>query len=160
MRVNSAIFNSPQEHKTTEINNTSNDIGISDKSNKTYEPFINRITKINNASTDDVVAIGGFIQDEIRKTLNPTTNQPPLTTSGNWKTAILYRVGLLMSGHSSSSTPLINRSNNVHLNDAESILNKEPIISNLASFEHVYNTHGLAIPHELKMESKVIKKEP
>ncbi|HHR5829468.1 TPA: TcdA/TcdB catalytic glycosyltransferase domain-containing protein [Providencia alcalifaciens] len=158
MRVNSAIFNSPQEHKTTEINNTSNDIGISDKSNKTYEPFINRITKINNASTDDVVAIGGFIQDEIRKTLNPTTNQPPLTTSGNWKTAILYRVGLLMSGHSSSSTPLINRSNNVHLNDAESILNKEPIISNLASFEHVYNTHGLAIPHELKMESKVIKK--
>lgn len=158
MRVNSVIFNSPQENNTTALNNTSNDIGISDKSEKTYEPFINRITKIKNTSTEDVVAIGGFIQEEIRKTLNPTTSQHPVTTSGNWKTAILYRIGLLMSGHASPSTPLINGNNNVNLNDIESVASKEPIISNLAPLEHVYNTPSLTIPHELEVKSKVIKK--
>ncbi|MTC48159.1 hypothetical protein M5X66_18180 (plasmid) [Providencia sp. PROV188] len=100
MRVNTIPLPSQQERNPVEKTNIPNSINRNNEEKITHEPFINRITKVKNTSTDEVIAIGKLIQEEIRKTINPSS-PPPVSTTGNWKSAIIHRIGLLMSGDSS-----------------------------------------------------------
>lgn len=100
MRVNTIPLPSQQERNPVEKTNIPNSINRNKEEKITHEPFINRITKVKNTSTDEVIAIGKLIQEEIRKTINPSS-PPPVSTTGNWKSAIIHRIGLLMSGDSS-----------------------------------------------------------
>ncbi|HCE1798303.1 TPA: DUF3491 domain-containing protein [Vibrio parahaemolyticus] len=98
-----------------------------------------------NLSTDDVVTIGGMLQEEIRKTINPT-NSSPVNVSGNWKSVILHRLGLLVSGQS-SNIPFMQ---NTHQRAINSIVSQESITQDSIinyqvpefskSFKHNINT--------------------
>ncbi|WP_411062500.1 TcdA/TcdB catalytic glycosyltransferase domain-containing protein [Vibrio parahaemolyticus] len=137
--------------KTNSVSNKSAEINNSEKT--THEPFINRITKIKNVSTEDVVAIGGLIQEEIRRTINPKST-PLVTTSGNWKSTVMHRLGLLMSG-TASSVPLIG-SNNIHQEKTTSVIPHASIIADSVSPYHTYHEPtSIALDSHIK---KTIKK--
>ncbi|ENO0733266.1 toxin B, partial [Vibrio parahaemolyticus] len=137
--------------KTNSVSNKSAEINNSEKT--THEPFINRITKIKNVSTEDVVAIGGLIQEEIRRTINPKST-PLVTTSGNWKSTVMHRLGLLMSG-TASSVPLIG-SNNIHQEKTTSVIPHASTIADSVSPYHTYHEPtSIALDSHIK---KTIKK--
>ncbi|ETT04765.1 TPA: TcdA/TcdB catalytic glycosyltransferase domain-containing protein [Providencia alcalifaciens] len=140
MRVNSISFHSQQERNPVEKTNIPNSINKNNEEKTTYEPFINRITKVKNTSTDEVIAIGKLIQEEIRKTINPAS-PPPVSTTGNWKSAIMHRLGLLMSGDSSQLS-LID-SNNIHQQKFTSVIPQTSSLSFSASVHHPYNEQSL-----------------
>ncbi|HHG3169086.1 TPA: TcdA/TcdB catalytic glycosyltransferase domain-containing protein, partial [Vibrio parahaemolyticus] len=137
--------------KTNSVSNKFAEINNSEKT--THEPFINRITKIKNVSTEDVVAIGGLIQEEIRKTIKPKST-PLVTTSGNWKSMVMHRLGLLMSG-TASSVPLIG-SNNIHQEETTSVIPHASTIADSVSPYHMYHEPtSIALDSHIK---KTIKK--
>ncbi|THE57910.1 TcdA/TcdB catalytic glycosyltransferase domain-containing protein [Vibrio parahaemolyticus] len=137
--------------KTNSVSNKSAEINNSEKT--THEPFINRITKIKNVSTEDVVAIGGLIQEEIRRTINPKST-PLVTTSGNWKSTVMHRLGLLMSG-TASSVPLIG-SNNIYQEETTSVIPHASTIADSVSPYHTYHEPtSIALDSHIK---KTIKK--
>lgn len=137
--------------KTNSVSNKAAEINNLEKTN--CEPFINRITKIKNVSTEDVVAIGGLIQEEIRKTINPKST-PLVTTSGNWKSIVMHRLGLLMSG-TASSVPLIG-SNNIHQEETTSVIPHTSTIADSVSPYHTYHEPtSIALDSHIK---KTIKK--
>lgn len=143
MKVNSISLPSQQETNPVENTNKSNSINRNNEEKITHESFINRITKVKNTSTDDVVAIGKLIQDEIRKTINPV-RQPPVSTTGNWKSAIIHRLGLLMSGYS-SQVSLID-SNNAHQKNFNSVIPQASTMSFSPLPHHPYNVQGSITP--------------
>ncbi|WP_154124841.1 TcdA/TcdB catalytic glycosyltransferase domain-containing protein [Grimontia hollisae] len=140
--------------KTNSVSNKATEINNSEKT--THEPFINRITKIKNASTEDVVAIGGLIQEEIRRTINPTKT-PLVTTSGNWKSTVMHRLGLLMSG-TPSSMPLIG-SNNIHQEETTSVIPQASTMPSSASFYHGYQEVSSTAPITPDNHIKKIRKK-
>ncbi|HGU0936671.1 TPA: TcdA/TcdB catalytic glycosyltransferase domain-containing protein, partial [Escherichia coli] len=56
--------------------------------------FLEKNRKIRHLSVDDVISIGGIIQSEIRRTLQPL---PATTSARNWKSVIIHYIGLLIS---------------------------------------------------------------
>ncbi|HHR5887065.1 TPA: TcdA/TcdB catalytic glycosyltransferase domain-containing protein [Providencia alcalifaciens] len=136
MRINSISFPPQQETNIIEKNKTPNSLNRSNEGKTTHEPLINRITKVKNTSTDEVIAIGKLIQEEIRKTINPTS-PPPVSTTGNWKSAIIHRLGLLMSGDASQIS-LID-SNHAHQKKFTSVISQTSSLSFSAHVHHPYN---------------------
>ncbi|ENB4455546.1 YopT-type cysteine protease domain-containing protein, partial [Escherichia albertii] len=58
--------------------------------------FLEKNRKIRHLSVDDVISIGGIIQSEIRRTLQPSP-LPATTSARNWKSVIIHYIGLLIS---------------------------------------------------------------
>ncbi|EQB7361537.1 TcdA/TcdB catalytic glycosyltransferase domain-containing protein, partial [Escherichia albertii] len=54
--------------------------------------FLEKNRKIRHLSVDDVISIGGVIQSEIRKTLQPSP-LPATTSARNWKSVIIHYIG-------------------------------------------------------------------
>ncbi|HHR6147132.1 TPA: TcdA/TcdB catalytic glycosyltransferase domain-containing protein [Providencia alcalifaciens] len=154
MRINSISTPSQQETNTIEKFNS---INRNNEEKITHEPFINRITKVKNTSTDEAIAIGKLIQEEIRKTINPTS-PPPVSTTGNWKSAIIHRLGLLMSGDT-SQIPLID-SNNAHQQKFTSVIPQTSSLSFSAPVHHLYNEQSstTSISPKQYLKAKKIKK--
>ncbi len=154
MRINS--ISTPSQQETNPIEK-SNSINRNNEKKTTHEPFINRITKVKNTSTDEVIAIGKFIQEEIRKTINPTS-PPPISTTGNWKSAIIHRLGLLMSGDISQIS-LID-SNNAHQQKFTSVIPQTSSLSFSATTHHLYNEQSSteSILSKQYLKEKKIKK--
>ncbi|HEF8785862.1 TPA: DUF3491 domain-containing protein [Providencia alcalifaciens] len=160
MRVNSISIPSQQERNPVEKTSTPNSINRNNEEKITHEPFINRITKVKNTSTDEVIAIGKLIQEEIRKTINPAS-PPPVSTTGNWKSAIIHRLGLLMYGDSSQQS-LID-TNNVHQQKFTSVIPQASSLSFSADVHHPYNeqrsTTSLSSDQYVKVK-KINKRSP
>ncbi|EUD11672.1 TcdA/TcdB catalytic glycosyltransferase domain-containing protein [Providencia alcalifaciens] len=157
MRVNTISLPSQQERNPVEKTNTPNAINRNNKEKITHEPFINRITKVKNTSTDEVIAIGKLIQEEIRKTINPVSPLP-VSTTGNWKSAIMHRLGLLMSGDSSQIS-LID-SNNAHQPKFTSVIPQASSLPFSVDVHHPYNeqTSTTSISSVQYVKVKKIKK--
>ncbi|WDC04425.1 TcdA/TcdB catalytic glycosyltransferase domain-containing protein (plasmid) [Escherichia albertii] len=81
------------------VEKTEQKYNINNKSEiRNSKKLTNSRRKIKSISTDSVVEIGRRIQAEFLSSLSPT-NYNPLSTKGNWKSALILRAGLLLSNY-------------------------------------------------------------